>query len=50
MNNCHVLDPEHARAEGQLSTLDFSGNKPALPPLTTEDVASIIYLVEEPMH
>ena len=47
MNNCHVLDPVQARGVDHLGTLDFSGNKPALPPLTTEAVTSIIYLVDD---
>jgi hypothetical protein len=47
MNNCRLLQPKHLRGEEQLGTLDFSGNKPAVPPLTTEPVASVIYLVEE---
>jgi hypothetical protein len=42
MNTCHVF----TRGE-ELITLDFSGNKPALPPLTTEAVATIIYLVDD---
>jgi hypothetical protein len=46
MNNCQVFHPEHARVD-QMSILDFSGNKPALPPLTTEAVTSIIYLVDD---
>jgi hypothetical protein len=44
MNNCHVFHPEHARGE---ETLDFTGNKPALPPLTTEAVATIFYLIDD---
>lgn len=46
MINCHVFHPEHAPLE-DLAALDFSGNKPALPPLTTEDVPSVIYVWEE---
>jgi hypothetical protein len=46
MKNCHVFNPKHARGEDQV-TLEFSGNKPALPPLTTEAVASVIYLEED---
>lgn len=47
MSNCQVYHPVHAQGENQMSTLDFSGNKPALPPLTTEAVTSIIYLVDD---
>jgi hypothetical protein len=47
MNNCHVFRPEYARGEDQVSVLEFSGNKPALPPLTTEAVATVIYLVDD---
>ena len=46
MNNCHIFNPEHA-GEDQLSTMDFSGNKPSLPPLTTEAVATIYYLMDD---
>ena len=51
MNNCHVFHPEQSRGE-ELVTLDFSGNRPALPPLTTEAVASVIYEMDEdvPSH
>jgi hypothetical protein len=47
MNTCQVLDPKQARGVDHVGTLDFSGNKPALPPLTTEAVTSIIYLVDD---
>jgi len=47
MNNCHVFHPEQTRNEERLAPLDFSGNQPALPPLTTEAVDSIFYLVDE---
>jgi len=47
MNNCHVFHPEHTRGVDQVSVLDFTGNKPALPPLTTEEVASIIYQMDD---
>ena len=43
MNNCHVF---HHRVEDQVGTFNFSGNRPSLPPLTTEAVATIIYLVD----
>jgi hypothetical protein len=51
MNNCHVYHPERTQAD-QVAILDFSGNKPAVPPLTTEAVTTIIYEVdeEEPMN
>jgi len=47
MNTCHVFHPEHAGGKDQVGTLDFTGNTPALPPLTTEAVATIIYLLDE---
>lgn len=47
MNNCHVFHPERVLGGDQVSTLDFKGNKPAVPPLTTESVESIIYLIDE---
>jgi hypothetical protein len=52
MNNCLVFQPKQLRGEEPLGTLEFSGNKPALPPLTTEPVTSVIYLVDddEPME
>ena len=46
MNNCRIFYPEHA-GEDLLSTMDFSGNKPAVPPLTTEAVATIYYLMDD---
>lgn len=46
MNKCHVFHPEHARGEEQVSP-NFWGNKPALPPLTTESVTSVVYLVDD---
>jgi hypothetical protein len=33
--------------EDHFSFHDFKGNKPALPPLTTESVATIIYVIDE---
>ena len=33
--------------EDSFAVLDFKGNKPAVPPLTTEQVTSVIYLVDE---
>ena len=47
MNTCQVLDPKHAQGVDYVGTMDFSGNKPALPPLTTEAVTSIIYMVDD---
>jgi hypothetical protein len=47
MNNCHVIQPKNHRDEEAASTMEFKGNKPAVPPLTTESVASVIYLVDE---
>lgn len=47
MINCHVFHLERARGEDHMTAFEFSGNKPSLPPLTTESVASLIYLVEE---
>lgn len=46
MNNCHIFYPEHA-GEDLLGTMDFSGNKPAVPPLTTEAVTTIFYLMDD---
>ena len=46
MNNCHVFHPKDPRGE-HLEILNFWGNRPALPPLTTEAVTSIIYLVDD---
>ena len=46
MNNFHVFHPKHPRGEDQ-EILNFWGNKPALPPLTTEAVTSVFYLVDE---
>jgi len=46
MINCQVFHPERVRGEEQVS-LNFWGNKPAVPPLTTEAVVSVVYLVEE---
>jgi len=46
MINCQVFRPEQARGEDQVST-NFWGNKPAVPPLTTESVVSVVYLVED---
>jgi hypothetical protein len=47
MNTCTVFQPQHAGSGDQVGIFDFSGNKPALPPLTTEAVATVIYLVDE---
>jgi hypothetical protein len=47
MISCEVFRSNHASFEDQLAALGFKGNKPALPPLTTESVTSIIYLVDE---
>lgn len=46
MINCQVFHPETARGEEQVS-LNFWGNKPAVPPLTTETVVSVVYLVDD---
>jgi len=46
MNKCHVYHPEHS-GEDKVTPLDFSGNKPSVPPLTTEEVASIVYEMED---
>jgi len=46
MNNCHVFHPEHPGGD-QVTPLDFSGNKPSVPPLTTEAVDSIVYEMDE---
>ncbi len=52
METCRVFDPEYARSTGETSSQEFWGNKPAVPPLTTETVTPIIYLVgdDEPMN
>ncbi|HTG80841.1 MAG TPA: hypothetical protein VL949_02795 [Geobacteraceae bacterium] len=42
----HVYRFENA-VEDHSSFQNFQGNKPALPPLTTESVESIIYVVDE---
>lgn len=42
----HVFQPAHAQAEEWIPH-EFWGNKPALPPLTTEAVESIIYIEDE---
>jgi hypothetical protein len=47
MNNCHVFHPEHPGGGDLVTPLDFSGNQPALPPLTTEEVESIVYEMDE---
>lgn len=47
MISCQVYRPDHVSFEDQLATLGFKGNKPALSPLATESVTSIIYLVDE---
>jgi len=47
MNKCQVFDPKHVRREYQVSALEFAGNRPAVPPLTTEMVTPVIYLVDE---
>jgi hypothetical protein len=47
MNSCHAFHPEHAQGKDQLDALDFTGNQPALPPLTTEAVETIVYLMDD---
>jgi hypothetical protein len=47
MNRCHVLHPEQAQGDYQVTPLEFWGNKPAVPPLTTETIASVVYLVDD---
>lgn len=42
----HVYRSENA-VEDYLSCQDFRGNKPALPPLTCESVASVIFMEDE---
>ncbi|HJV36367.1 hypothetical protein [Geomonas sp.] len=46
MNNFRVIHPDRIIFE-ELLAFDFSGNKPALPPLTTEEVAALVYVEEE---
>lgn len=47
MRNCHVFHRDKTRSEDQVPNWDFSGNRPAVPPLMTETVASVVYLVDE---
>ncbi len=42
----HVYRSENA-LEDHFFFMDFQGNKPALPPLTSESVESIFYVVDE---
>jgi hypothetical protein len=46
MNKCHVFSPQQPRGEDQ-ENLNFWGNKPALPPLTTEAVVSVFYQMDD---
>lgn len=46
MNDFRVIHPDRILFE-ELLALDFTGNKPALPPLTTEEVASLVYVEED---
>jgi hypothetical protein len=47
MNKCRVLHLDSTRGEDRMRSWDFTGNRPYLPPLMTEAVASIVYLVDE---
>ncbi|MBJ6724579.1 hypothetical protein [Geomesophilobacter sediminis] len=47
MNNCQVFHPARPHHEDPVPPLDFTGNQPALPPLTTESVVSVVYLIDD---
>jgi hypothetical protein len=46
MRNCRVFHPERTRVE-DVPLWEFAGNKPAVPPLMTEAVASVVYVVDD---